>query len=159
LDRVFIDANVLFSATYRSDSGLKKICVLAREGGAQLVTSAYAVEEARRNLKGAAMLVALEKLLRRVEVIAPDSSGTAMPPTAEVNSGKTAPSSLAAVTAGLPAKDIPILLAAISARATHLITGDQAHFGFMYGKTIEGVLVETPGNYLGSRGRKSNRER
>jgi hypothetical protein len=40
VDRVFLDANVLFSAAYRSDSGL---LALWRRAGASLLTSAYAV--------------------------------------------------------------------------------------------------------------------
>ena len=47
MDRVFLDANVLFSAAYRSDSGL---AVLWLRADAALLTSAYAEDEARRNL-------------------------------------------------------------------------------------------------------------
>jgi len=36
----------------------------------------------------------------------------------------------------LPEKDRPILLAAIEARATHLITGDKRLFGKYFGKRI-----------------------
>jgi len=46
------------------------------------------------------------------------------------------------------AKDVPILLAAIEARATHLITGDMRHFGPHFGKRIEGILVLSPADYL-----------
>lgn len=48
----------------------------------------------------------------------------------------------------LPDKDRPILLAAIDARATHLLTGDFRHFGPYYGQTLEGVLILPPGEYL-----------
>jgi len=48
----------------------------------------------------------------------------------------------------LPDKDVPILLAAIEARATHLITGDLRHFGPYFGKKIQGILVLPPRNYL-----------
>lgn len=48
----------------------------------------------------------------------------------------------------LPEKDAPILLAAIDLRATHLITGDIRHFGQYFGKTIEGVRVISPADYL-----------
>jgi predicted nucleic acid-binding protein len=47
VDRVFLDANVLFSAAYRSDSGLLKLWKLKRT---KLITSTYALEEARTNL-------------------------------------------------------------------------------------------------------------
>jgi uncharacterized protein len=45
-------------------------------------------------------------------------------------------------------KDKPILLAAMEARATHLITGDVQHFGPCFGKRIEGILILTPADYL-----------
>jgi hypothetical protein len=48
----------------------------------------------------------------------------------------------------LPKKDIPILLAAIEARATHLLTGDFRHFGSYFGKRVEGILVLPPGGHL-----------
>jgi len=51
----------------------------------------------------------------------------------------------------LPEKDVPILLAAIEARCTHLLTGDVRHFGPYFGNTIEGVSIILPGNYLRNR--------
>jgi uncharacterized protein len=51
----------------------------------------------------------------------------------------------------LPDKDRPILLAAIGAGATHLLTGDFRHFGPYYGERIEGVLILPPGEYLSLR--------
>jgi predicted nucleic acid-binding protein len=39
-------------------------------------------------------------------------------------------------------KDAPVLLAAISARADILVSGDKRHFNHLFGKTIEGVRVE-----------------
>jgi hypothetical protein len=48
----------------------------------------------------------------------------------------------------LPDKDLPILWAAMAARATHLITGDVRHFGPYFGKRIEGTLVLLPAHYL-----------
>jgi predicted nucleic acid-binding protein len=47
LDRIFLDANVLFSAAYLENSGLARLWQL---DDAELLSSAYAVEEARRNL-------------------------------------------------------------------------------------------------------------
>ena len=48
----------------------------------------------------------------------------------------------------LPEKDQPILLAAIDAQATHLLTGDFRDFGRYYGHTIAGILVLPPSDYL-----------
>jgi hypothetical protein len=51
----------------------------------------------------------------------------------------------------LPEKDVPIFLAAIEARATHLLTGDVRHFRAYFGKQIEGIAITRPGEYLRSR--------
>jgi len=48
----------------------------------------------------------------------------------------------------LPEKDVPIILAAIEARATHLLTGDVRHFGPYFGKNVGGVQISLPGEYL-----------
>jgi uncharacterized protein len=50
----------------------------------------------------------------------------------------------------LPQKDAPILLAAIAARATHLITGDLRHFGPFFGKELAGIAIYSPADYLRS---------
>lgn len=47
--RVFLDASVLFSAAYGSP-GPAGLWTLAEEGKLSLLTSAYALEEARRNV-------------------------------------------------------------------------------------------------------------
>ena len=60
MDRVFLDANVLFSAAYRPDSRLRELWALAE---VELVTSAYSVEEACRNLDNPVQRADLEKLL------------------------------------------------------------------------------------------------
>lgn len=113
---MFLDANVLFSAAYRSESGLRRLWEL---DPVELVSSAYAVEEARRNLLEEAQRRRLTDHLAAVRI----------------------------VEAGLPAKDLPILGAAIGARATHLLTGDTTHFGHLFGTTIAGVTILTPGRY------------
>jgi len=126
LDRLFLDANVLFSAAYRPDARLRELWA-AKD--VKLVTSSYAVEEARRNLDSPKQREELEKLMRKMEVLA--SSPAERP-----------------VTIDLPQKDRPILLAAIESKADYLITGDFTHFGKYYGKTVEGVLILTPSEYL-----------
>ncbi len=132
MDLVFLDANILFSAAYRSDAGLKRLWKLP---GARLITSAYAAEEARRNLGYPEQREDLEGLLDSVEVVT-----TALPAEHLLYS-----------TVKLPEKDQPILLAAIGAGATHLLTGDFWHFGPYYGERIQGVLILPPGDYLSLR--------
>lgn len=127
MDRVFLDANVLFSAAYRSESALRR---LWERGGVQLVTSAYAVEEARRNLPAGERRARLDVLLTTVEQVA-ETAGHPLPAGVE-----------------LPDKDRPILLAALRAGATHLITGDVTHFGRYFGQTVAGMQILPPAAYL-----------
>jgi hypothetical protein len=44
----------------------------------------------------------------------------------------------------LPEKDWPVLAAAIRLRCETLVTGDRAHFGALYGKTVNGVSIYSP---------------
>lgn len=124
---VFLDANVLFSAAYRSDAGLVRLWDLP---DVELITSDYAVQEARRNLATPDQRELLERLVGRLRLI------TAIP---EVG----LPESVA-----LPDKDQPILSAAIGANATHLLTGDYTHFGKLYGSTVGSVLILPPSEFL-----------
>lgn len=137
MDRVFLDANVLFSAAYAPDSGLLGLWSL---GDMELVTSALALEEARRNVlvyrpEGIPML---EKLSARMTI------------TSEVPAQAPLPRGI-----DLAEKDRPILSAAVAARCTHLLTGDRRHFGALFGREGGGVLILTPAEYL--RGRRSRR--
>ena len=132
MDRVFLDANVLFSAAYSEASGLAQ---LWRLQGVKLVTSGYALDEVFRNLDPREERSRLASLMIDVMMV-PEAS--AIPP----ECGK------------LAEKDRPIVAAAIVAGATHLLTGDLTHFGRLYGKTIGGVTILRPAEYLGARGRK-----
>ncbi len=129
MDRVFLDANVLFSAAYRPGSGLRQ---LWRLKGVELLTSAYAIEEARRNLDEESQRARLEALLGEVRVVGAAAVGL--------------PGHI-----DLPAKDRPILLSAIQAGASHLLTGDREHFGRYFGRRLGSVLVLPPSDYLAGR--------
>lgn len=128
MDRVFLDANVLFSAAYRPDSGLRRLWTLPE---VTLLTSRYAATEARRNLSTAAQRAALSTLLETMTIIIEGPESVSIPPTLT-----------------LPPKDRPILGTAIHAQATHLLTGDVTHFGPYYGQTIAGVRILRPASYL-----------
>ncbi len=130
MDRLFLDANVLFSAAYRGNAALLK---LWRLRAVQLVSSRYAAAEAKRNLDTADQRRRLDELLTNVEMVDEVDTRTI------------------ATETRLPEKDQPILRAAVYARATHLITGDVTHFGPFYGQRLQGVLVVAPGDYLRSR--------
>ncbi len=131
IDRVFLDANVLFSAAYRVGSALEKLWEATL--GVTLLSSPYAVEEANRNLEERDARTRLQTLVAALEIV-PDIAG------GEVPAGVL-----------LPEKDLPILLAAIAAGATHLLTGDRAHFGPYFGRRVSGLLIQRPGDYLAGR--------
>jgi uncharacterized protein len=134
VDRVFLDANVLFSAAYRPGSGLLRLWELRR---AVMVTSDYAIEEARRNLAIETQRTALAALVARTEVVCGAFDGVPLP---------------RRVT--LPADDEPILRAAIASRCTHLLTGNLRDFGPYLDTTIAGVLIERPASYLADSGKR-----
>ena len=129
MDVLFVDANVLFSASYRPDSGLRRLWQLDEF---RLVTSGYAAEEATRNLEPGAERERLVDLLGGMKVVPEPPRGT------EVLPEKVS----------LPEKDLPILRAAVASGATHLIMGDLTHFGPHFGRRLAGVRVLAPGDYI-----------
>jgi len=124
--RVFLDANVLFSAAYRPDARLRRLWTLPHAPA--LVSSPYAAAEARRNLEPGAW-DRLDALLEAVEIVPDVLQG-------ELPGGVR-----------LPEKDRPILLTALAADATHLLTGDWKHFGPHFGLAA-GLRIEPPGEYI-----------
>jgi predicted nucleic acid-binding protein len=130
MDRVFLDANVLFSAAFSPRSRFLRFWELT---DAEALTSEYAAKEARRNLrlKRPERLVELNRLIDGLRIVAESTADRTLPEGVD-----------------LPEDDRPILLAAIEARATHLLTGNQRDFGPYYGRVIEGVLILRPAGYL-----------
>jgi len=126
MDRVFLGANALFSAAYRTDAGLLHLWKLRN---VTLCSSHYALEEARANLPAEDQRGRLAALSEVLELFEPGKSPI--------------PRGII-----LPSKDVPIMLAAIAASATHLLTGDVRHFGPYFGKRIQGIEIVLPGNYL-----------
>lgn len=131
MDRLFLDANVLYSA---AESPTSRFHVFWNMKEVELLTSAYALEEARRNLNSDTLQDKLVILMKSLLIVENPLGEYALPPSLS-----------------LPEKDRPILQAAIQAKATHLLTGDKKHFGPYYGRTIEGVLILPPAEYLRSR--------
>ncbi len=127
MDRLFLDANVLFSVVY-GGRGLAILWDLKRLGLCRLLASAYVLEEAKRNLGSSARL-ALDRLQVDIDVVPECDPGTPCP-------------------CDLHENDRPVLMAAIKAGATHLITGDLRHFGAYRGRAIQGVCVMTAQDYI-----------
>ena len=128
--KLFLDANVIFSAAHREAGRAQDLIALARGGVCELLASAHAIEEAKRNLE-----------LK--------STGFELRLEAAINMMTTVPEAPAALVEwaraqGLPIKDAPILAAAVSAKADLLVTGDSRDFGHLFGISLRGTLVATP---------------
>ncbi|MDE3067878.1 MAG: DNA-binding protein [Verrucomicrobiota bacterium] len=121
--RIFLDANILFSAAQPHSRMRAFLEVLFDR--ADCLTNAYALEEARRNLelKFPEGLKTLELLAGRCQMVSQLATD---------------------LDVKLPLKDAPILGGAVAGRATHLLTGDQKDFGKFWGKTIQGVKIVSP---------------
>lgn len=132
--RLFLDANVLFSAAHNRLGNARALFRLASERGVTLVASSYAVEEAVRNihLKLPEYAAELASLLEGL-VLGPE------PASALVSAAKDC---------ALPDKEVPILAAAIAARADVLVPGDRRHFGPLYRRSVHVVLILTPADAL-----------
>lgn len=111
--RVFLDASVLFAASYSDAGASREIIRLALRGKVKLVTSQLVLEETRRNLqtKAPEVIPDLEHLLKAVgfEIVQPTKR--------EI---KFAMKYIAA-------KDAPILAAAKKAKVDFLVSLDKKH--------------------------------
>lgn len=130
--RLFLDANVLFTAAHNPSGKSAFVVELGARGHWQIYTSTYAVEEARRNraLKFPGSEARFEALLRNIKVV-PSSIGTYCP-------------------IPLREKDRPIFEAALRCKASHLLTGDTRDFGpFMDQPALtSGVIIQTVSTFL-----------
>jgi len=126
--RIFLDANVLFSAA-KSDGAIRQLLRLLLRARHECGVDGYVVEEARRNLiaKAPQGVSVLETLLAELHIAATHAGNIDIE-----------------IMASLPQKDRPVLAAAIQLRCDALITGDHTHFGFAYGKTLGGVTIHSP---------------
>ncbi|MBK8118254.1 MAG: DNA-binding protein [Sulfuritalea sp.] len=133
--RIFLDANILFTAAHNPNGKAALVIELGRAGIWRLATSLYAAEEARRNIarKFPASLDRLETLLGDLGLVA-DAPDIPCP-------------------AGLAEKDRPILRAALGCRADVLLTGDLRDFGLLMNapEKTGGLLIQTVAAFLASR--------
>ncbi|MBA3724940.1 MAG: PIN domain-containing protein [Armatimonadetes bacterium] len=124
--RIFLDANILFSAA-KTDGAIRPLLALLRKAGHECRADGFVIEEARRNLvlKAADGKRDLDGVFRHIKV-------------AMVQPGS--------LTEGidLDEKDRPVLAAAIRLECEALLTGDSTHFGHLYGQTIQGVTIHSP---------------
>ncbi|MDE1885625.1 MAG: PIN domain-containing protein [Xanthomonadaceae bacterium] len=125
--RIFLDANILFSAA-RSDGAIRHLLNTLLKARHSCWVDEYVIAEARRNLhlKHADALAEFDAMMRKLSV----SDARAPLPPVDVR--------------WLPEKDRPVLLAAMRSRCDALVTGDRRHFGIGFGKTFGGVTLHSP---------------
>jgi predicted nucleic acid-binding protein len=132
LIRLFLDSNVLFTAAHNPEGKASLVIELAALGNWEVVTSAYCLAEARRNLerKQPAALGRLSEVLGTVRLV-PDVAGERC-------------------TLSVPEKDRPVFASAQRCKATHFLTGDRRHFGQYMNKPKDtmGIVVQTVGDFL-----------
>ncbi len=129
--RIFLDANVLFSAA-RASGAMRQMLIALKNQGQAVVADDYGCIEARRNLAikaGAAALQDLEAILANVEL---GGTRQIMKPVHTQ------------AAQWLPEKDRPVLLAAMALRCDALVTGDKTNFGAGYGQSFAGVTLYSP---------------
>ncbi len=133
--RLFLDANVLFTAAHNPKGKAALLIELGDRGYWELYSSPYALEESRRNLerKFPQALDELNKILGGIRLIE-HQPGLAFPE-------------------GLALKDRPIFQAALACPATHLLTGDQKDFGPYMNQpdTTFGICIQSVADYLSVR--------
>jgi len=118
--RIFLDANILFSAANLDSNIAQLIKIVINNHSA--VTSDFAIEEARRNMQrqSPAWCEGFVSIAPQLDVV---------------------PSVLFGLPVDLDEKDRPILCAAIRAKCDLLVTGDRKHFGHLYEHSVEGVTI------------------
>jgi hypothetical protein len=118
--RIFVDANILFSAA--DCTSVTRVLFNSAAENAELVTNPHAWEEAYRNLsfKRTEHLTGMNDLKKQLVLS----------------------SALGRIDRNvLPHHDVPILAGAVGAGCTHIWTSDKKHFGRWYGRQVQGVIV------------------
>ena len=125
--RIFLDANILFSAV-KSDGAVHAFLAMLLDAGHKCWVDGYVVDEARRNImaKAPGRLPRFDMFVSRVRTSA------------------VAPAATRAAVDGLPEKDRLVLAAAIAIECDALVTGDRTHFGKFYGRQVVGVMIHSP---------------
>jgi uncharacterized protein len=130
--RIFLDANILFSAAL-SDGAMRQLLRELVHAKHVLVASPLVVAEATRNLskKSSPEAVSvLNDLLHAVELSSRESRSN--------NDGAET------IISWLVEKDRHVLRAAILLNCNYLVTGDRAHFGEGYGRSFAGIIIVSP---------------
>jgi hypothetical protein len=98
--------------------------------GIEVVTASYVAQEVRRNICRDEHRLRFEIMMRST-LIVPDPTSLTLPDGV-----------------ALPAKDVPVLAAALQARCDYLLASDRKDFGPYYSRNILGCIIQHPGAFL-----------
>ena len=132
--KLFLDANIIFTAAYSAQGLSRGLFRLAAAGKCDLCTSAFAHEETIRNMQKKApdKLTDLTTLMQQVDIL-PEPH-----PQWVIRAERLL----------LAAKDAPVLAAALQGKVDIFVTGDRRDFGHLFGQVLEGVKILTPADAL-----------
>ena len=138
--KVFLDANVFFAAAGSPTGGSAFVLELAKQKKIRVVTVAYALVEAERNIQQKLGEKALDRYHQNLLEVGPEVQNIDNVP---MNVAKT-------LEQLLPLKDVPILLGAMLSDASFLLTLDRKDF--LDNKKLEGsklsFKIVTTGDFL-----------
>lgn len=139
MHKLFLDANIFFAATYSETGASRALFKLAEKGKIKLVSSTYAIQEAKRNIN---FKIGEDQLPKFYALISLLSSLEKRTPSINL---KTKYQPL------ITKKDLPILLGAIQQKSNYLITLDRKHFKTQeLAKSNLPLKIMLPGEYLQS---------
>lgn len=129
--RLFLDTSVLLAATGSAKGASRFVILTAATQGWELVSSDYCAEEVRRNLPklGPAAARAWRRLVSRLRFVRADVA---------LDRPLVFPK----------AKDRPVVITDLAARAEWLLTLDEGDFHAKLGREVYGLKIATPGEFL-----------
>lgn len=132
--KLFLDANVIFTAAYSAQGLSRGLFRLAAVGKCALCISAFAHEEAARNIQKKApdKLADLTMLMQQVDIL-PEPHPQWV---------------IQAARLPLAGRDAPVLAAALQGKADIFVTGDRRDFGHLFGRVLHGVKILRPADTL-----------
>lgn len=139
MDKLFLDANILFTAAYSESGASRALFELAKKKKLILVSSKYAITEAHHNIQKKLpekYLINLYKLIAEISIVDKKEFCTE-----EIQKYEKI----------IVAKDIPILLATENQKAQFLVTLDKKDFKNTKIKAAKlPFTIMSPGEYLQS---------
>lgn len=138
MHRLFLDANIFFTATYSSQGASRALFDLAQQKKILLTTNTYALAEAKKNIEYKIGNQSLPLFFHLISLLIRVSTTEI-----KINDRKK-------YKTFIEEKDIPILLGALQTKTDYLITLDRGFKNTALMKKIFPLRILLPGEYLQS---------